>query len=104
MGLRQLRRMAWILPPGEPCSNVRYEHSFATGGGTLLTNAANLKPQPPSMFAFDGFTFDLTRGVLTAEAREIVLRPKTAAVLEHLLTHAGHVVSRDALLTAVWGN
>lgn len=73
-------------------------------GEALLTNAANPKPQPRSLFAFDGFTFDLTRGVLTAEAREIVLRPKTAAVLEHLLTHAGHVVSRDALMTAVWGS
>ena len=33
-----------------------------------------------------------------------MLRPKTTAVLVHLLEHAGQVVSRDALLTAVWGD
>jgi DNA-binding winged helix-turn-helix (wHTH) protein/tetratricopeptide (TPR) repeat protein len=59
---------------------------------------------PRPLLAFDGFILDLTRGVLTAEAREVVLRPKTSAVLAHLLAHAGQVVSRDALLTAVWGD
>ncbi|WNJ93982.1 winged helix-turn-helix domain-containing protein [Bosea sp. 685] len=59
---------------------------------------------PRTLLAFDGFVLDLTRGVLTAEAREVVLRPKTTAVLAHLLAHAGQIVSRDALLTAVWGD
>lgn len=59
---------------------------------------------PRPLVAFDGFILDLTRGVLTGEAREVVLRPKTSAVLAHLLAHAGQVVSRDALLTAVWGD
>lgn len=60
-------------------------------------------PHLPSL-TFEGFTFDPARGVLTAEAREVVLRPKTTAVLAHLLAHAGELVSRDALLTAVWGD
>ena len=60
--------------------------------------------QQGTLLAFDSFTLDLTRGVLTAEAREVTLRPKTTAVLAHLLAHAGQVVSRDALLTAVWGD
>ncbi|AOO81457.1 winged helix-turn-helix domain-containing protein [Bosea vaviloviae] len=59
---------------------------------------------PRPLLAFDGFVLDLARGVLTAEAREVVLRPKTTAVLAHLLAHAGEIVSRDALLTAVWGD
>ncbi|CAN7340315.1 winged helix-turn-helix domain-containing protein [Bosea sp. LjRoot90] len=59
---------------------------------------------PRTLLAFDGFVLDLTRGVLTAEAREVVLRPKTTAVLAHLLAHAGQIVSRDALLTVVWGD
>ncbi len=59
---------------------------------------------PRTLLAFDGFILDLTRGVLTAEAREVVLRPKTTAVLAHLLAHAGEIVSRDALLTVVWGD
>jgi DNA-binding winged helix-turn-helix (wHTH) protein/tetratricopeptide (TPR) repeat protein len=57
-----------------------------------------------SLLAFDGFVLDLNRGVLTAKAREVVLRPKTTAVLAHLLAHAGQVVSREALMTAVWGD
>ena len=60
--------------------------------------------QQGPLLAFDSFTLDLTRGVLTAEAREVTLRPKTTAVLAHLLAHAGQVVSRDTLLTAVWGD
>ncbi|WPB84232.1 winged helix-turn-helix domain-containing protein [Sediminicoccus rosea] len=56
------------------------------------------------MLAFDGFVLDLNRGVLTAEAREVVLRPKTTAVLAPLLAHAGQVVPREALVTAVWGD
>lgn len=44
---------------------------------------------PSSLLALDGFVLDLSRGVLTAEARELVLRPRTAAVLAHLLAHAG---------------
>ena len=60
--------------------------------------------QQGTLLAFDSFTLDLARGVLTAGAREVTLRPKTTAVLAHLLAHAGQVVSRDALLTAVWGD
>jgi DNA-binding winged helix-turn-helix (wHTH) protein/tetratricopeptide (TPR) repeat protein len=68
-----------------------------------LAIADQLAPRQ-QLLAFDGFTLDLMRGVLTAEARQVVLRPKTAAVLAHLLVHAGQVVSRDALLSAVWGD
>ena len=56
------------------------------------------------IIAFDAFILDCTRGVLAVEAREVVLRPKTTAVLAYLLTHAGEVVSRDALMAAVWGD
>ncbi|MEO3473687.1 winged helix-turn-helix domain-containing protein [Roseomonas sp. CAU 1739] len=66
--------------------------------------ADQLPPHHLPLLTFEGFTFDPARGVLTAEAREVVLRPKTTAVLAHLLAHAGQVVSRDALLTAVWGD
>ncbi|RXT55814.1 hypothetical protein B6S44_06880 [Bosea sp. Tri-44] len=64
----------------------------------------DLLESPRTLLAFDGFVLDLTRGVLTAEAREVVLRPKTTAVLAHLLAHAGQIVSRDTLLTVVWGD
>ena len=56
----------------------------------------------PKTFHFGSFTVDMTRGSLSDGAQEVVLRPKTAAVLAHLLGHAGEVVSREALLDAVW--
>jgi DNA-binding winged helix-turn-helix (wHTH) protein/tetratricopeptide (TPR) repeat protein len=85
-------------------SNYGLWQLFRNEGEALLTITADLMPQHGSLLGFDGFTFDITRGVLTVEAREVVLRPKTAAVLEHLLAHAGKVVSRDALMFAVWGD
>jgi DNA-binding winged helix-turn-helix (wHTH) protein/tetratricopeptide (TPR) repeat protein len=57
---------------------------------------------PPKLLRFEGFTLDTARGALLGSAQEVVLRPKTAAVLLHLLRHAGEVVSREALLDAVW--
>lgn len=56
------------------------------------------------LLAFDSFVLDRKRGVLAVEAREVVLRPKTTAVLAHLLTHAEQVVSRNELMAAVWGD
>jgi len=56
----------------------------------------------PKSLRFDRFTLDTARGALSDGACEIILRPKTAAVLAHLLLHAGEVVSRGMLLDAVW--
>ena len=59
---------------------------------------------PAQRLAFDGFVLDLPRGCLTHDGREIALRPKTFAVLTHLVQHAGTLVSKDELLAAVWPN
>lgn len=54
-------------------------------------------------WCFGGFVLDHDRAALTdAAGRIIVLRPKTLALLECLLAQAGQVISRDALLDAVW--
>ena len=46
---------------------------------------------------------DDERGVLTGpDRRPVMLRPKTAEVLRHFARHRGRVVTRDALLSAVW--
>ena len=59
---------------------------------------------PAQRLAFDGFVLDLPRGCLTHDGREIALRPKTFAVLTHLVQRAGTLVSKDELLAAVWPN
>lgn len=53
---------------------------------------------------FGRYVVDLNRGCLLLDGREIALRPKTFAVLVHLATHPGHLVSKEQLLAAVWPN
>jgi DNA-binding winged helix-turn-helix (wHTH) protein len=57
---------------------------------------------PGDILRFDSFTLDSRTGTLLADARSVVLRPKTAAVLRFLLDHAGEMVARDTILEAVW--
>jgi TolB-like protein/DNA-binding winged helix-turn-helix (wHTH) protein len=50
-----------------------------------------------------GITVDLDRETLCGSNGEIRLRPKTFAVLRYLLMHRGRVVTKQALIDAVWG-
>lgn len=49
-----------------------------------------------------GVPFDSASGRLGLPGGEVRLRPKTAAVLAHLVTRAGEVVTKGDLLRAVW--
>jgi DNA-binding winged helix-turn-helix (wHTH) protein/TolB-like protein len=51
---------------------------------------------------FCGFTLDLVRGRLLCDEGDVPLRPKSFALLSHLVRNAGRVVSKDELLSAVW--
>jgi TolB-like protein/DNA-binding winged helix-turn-helix (wHTH) protein len=51
---------------------------------------------------FSNFTLDRDGGRLLRGDEEVALRPKSFAVLEHLAAHAGRLVRRDELLSAVW--
>ncbi len=52
---------------------------------------------------FSGFHYDPARHEFRdSGGRAIPLRPKVEALLRHLLVHAGVVVSRDELMSAVW--
>lgn len=53
---------------------------------------------------FGDFTLDLARGRLLCGDADVALRPKSLAVLSHLVRHAGRVVSKDALMAAVWAD
>ena len=55
------------------------------------------------LLRFGDFVLDVGRAELRDSADRVVpLRPKTRALLEHLLAHAGQVASRAAILDAVW--
>jgi TolB-like protein len=55
-------------------------------------------------YAFERWTLDCRRGVLTGEGGEIALRPKAFEVLRFLVENAGRLVSRDEILDTVWHN
>src|SRR5262249_13125161 len=58
----------------------------------------------PEMFRFSGYTLDVVRGCLQHAEREIELRPKSFEVLRCLVEKAGHLVTKDELVKAVWPN
>ena len=51
---------------------------------------------------FPPFQVDLRAGLLRRDGNELNLRPKTFAVLLHLAAHPGELVTKQALLEAVW--
>ncbi len=61
-------------------------------------------PAKTRRLAFDGYVLDLDRGCLLSDGSEIELRPKTFAVLCHLVENAGRLVSKEELFSAVWSD
>jgi TolB-like protein/DNA-binding winged helix-turn-helix (wHTH) protein/Tfp pilus assembly protein PilF len=53
---------------------------------------------------FDRFVLDLDRGSLLLDGNEIELRPRTFAVLQHLVENSRRLVSKEELFAAVWTN
>ena len=51
---------------------------------------------------FKPFRLDLDDASLWRGARRISLTPKAFMVLQHLVIHHGQLVTKDALLEAVW--
>ncbi len=50
----------------------------------------------------DRYVLDLDRGCTLLDGNEIALRPKTFAVLQHLIENRARLVSKDELFAAVW--
>jgi adenylate cyclase len=48
------------------------------------------------------FTLDVSQGCLRRGDIEIALRPKSFALLEYLISHAGRLVTKDELLSKIW--
>jgi DNA-binding winged helix-turn-helix (wHTH) protein/predicted ATPase len=69
-------------------------------GWKALVEKTCVTPGPQAIFP--PFRLDLESEQLFRGAERVRLRPKTSAVLRHLLGHAGHLVTRAELVTAVW--
>jgi predicted ATPase/class 3 adenylate cyclase/DNA-binding winged helix-turn-helix (wHTH) protein len=58
---------------------------------------------PGTVYRFDCFVLDLARGALfTAGGVELLLRPKSFALLRFLVENAGRLLGRDAIMSTVW--
>jgi TolB-like protein len=57
---------------------------------------------PSTALRFGRFILDLRRGVLLADGTERPLRAKSYALLRHLVENAEQLISRDAIMQAVW--
>jgi len=53
-------------------------------------------------FRFDAFELDTQRRTLRRSGVDVELRPLAFDALAHLVRHAGHVVTKDELIAAVW--
>lgn len=58
---------------------------------------------PQSVYRFDRFILDLTRGaLLTSDGGEVFLRPKSFALLQLFVEYPGRLLDRDTIMSAVW--
>ena len=70
--------------------------------GAVLRRARREQP-PPSLLRFGPVTVDTDRHLVTCEGRDVRLTAKEFLLLRYLIEHRGRVLSRDVLLSDVWG-
>jgi DNA-binding response OmpR family regulator len=68
----------------------------------LLRRAARTA-KPAARSTYQTISLDRDHHVVTNDSREVTLTAKEFLLLEYLLHHRGRVLSRDQLLTEVWG-
>jgi len=59
--------------------------------------------KPPSLLTYGALTIDVDRHEVRFRSQEIRLTAKEFLLLRYLVEHRGRVLSRDLLLTDVWG-
>ena len=70
--------------------------------GALLKRTAP-PPLETGMLRYESITIDADRHRVTVGEEEVKLTAKEFLLLEYFIRHRGRVLSRDALLTDVWG-
>jgi two-component system, OmpR family, alkaline phosphatase synthesis response regulator PhoP len=68
----------------------------------LLRRAHRAAP-PAKTLAYGPIALDTDRHLVSCSGRDVTLTAKEFLLLEYLLQHRGRVLSRDVLLTDVWG-
>jgi len=68
-----------------------------------LLRRAHRGPAPERTLIYGSIVVDTDRHVVLSDGRDVTLTAKEFLLLEYLLQHRGRVLSRDVLLTDVWG-
>ncbi len=68
-----------------------------------LLRRAHRKPSPAARIRYGSIVVDIDRHVVLSRDVAVTLTAKEFLLLEYLLKHKGRVLSRDTLLTDVWG-
>jgi two-component system, OmpR family, alkaline phosphatase synthesis response regulator PhoP len=84
--------LAKPFSPGELIARIR-----------ALLRRSQRSRTPEARIEFGGIVMDLTRHTVTDGGREVTLTAKEYLLLQYFLEHRGRVLSRDVLLTDVWG-
>jgi len=71
--------------------------------GALLRRAQRWADSAEPTLSFGSLVLDRERHLVTDQGRDVRLTAKEFLLLEYLLQHRGRVLSRDLLLTDVWG-
>ncbi len=71
--------------------------------GALLRRSGRDRAGEEPLLAYDGITIDREQHVVADGGREVSLTAKEFLLLEYLVRHPGRVLSRDRLLSEVWG-
>jgi DNA-binding response OmpR family regulator len=85
--------LAKPFSPGELVARVR----------ALLRRAQRGARPATKTLAYGPIALDRDRHTVSSEGRDVTLTAKEFLLLEYLLQHRGRVLSRDVLLTDVWG-
>jgi two-component system alkaline phosphatase synthesis response regulator PhoP len=78
--------------PGEVVARVR-----------ALLRRANRPPGSESKLTYGPISVDIDRHIVRIDKKEVQLTAKEFLLLQYLMQHRGRVLSRDLLLTDVWG-
>jgi DNA-binding response OmpR family regulator len=70
---------------------------------TALLRRTARNTQPPAILRYGGIEIDADRHTVTADGSPVRLTAKEFLLLQYLVQHRGRVLSRDLLLTDVWG-
>jgi DNA-binding response OmpR family regulator len=71
--------------------------------GALLRRVQRAAPPPGTVLSYGPLTIDVERHTVRVDGADVRLTAKEFLLLQYLVEHRGRVLSRDLLLSDVWG-